>query len=77
MGPYTANFTESVGLLRDADALETVADAPTLAEFVNAMLRDPSRRIGMACRAATVVRRYSDLPARIARTLLQLLHGSL
>ena len=76
MGPYTANFIESVGLLRDADALETVANAPTLAEFVNAMLSDPSRRIGMACRAATVVRRYSDLPARIARTLLQLLHGS-
>ncbi len=72
-GPHAANFADHVALLREAGALTQVADVPALAAFVSAMLDDPAERRQVGERAAAVVQRHADLPARTAETLLSLL----
>jgi len=74
-GPYTANFAEHVALLRQADALEVVADARALARFVAAKLADPEAACAMACRAEAAVRNHSDVLGRTAGALRTLLDG--
>lgn len=73
VGPHTSNFTDHVALLRDSGGLVEIADAADLAHFVSAMLDDPDRRCRLGEQAAASVRRYQDLPALTARTLLSLL----
>jgi 3-deoxy-D-manno-octulosonic-acid transferase len=73
VGPYTSNFTDHVGLLRDAGGLVDVADSAALVRFVSAMLDNPGERHRLGEHAAASVRRYSDLPARSAEALLSLL----
>jgi len=73
VGPHTGNFSDHVSLLREAGALEQVADANALAAFVCAMLADPARRARMGEQAAAVVHRHEDLPNRTARSLLALM----
>jgi 3-deoxy-D-manno-octulosonic-acid transferase len=75
VGLHTGNFPEHVALLRAAGALEEVADAAALAEFVAAMLGNPERRRAMGCRAAAVVQRHGDLAEHTAAALLELLAG--
>jgi 3-deoxy-D-manno-octulosonic-acid transferase len=72
-GPNTANFAEHVALLRQADALEVVADATALARFVAAKLADPEAARAMACRAEAAVRHHSDVVVRTAGALRALL----
>lgn len=73
VGPYTSNFTDHVALLRDSGGLVEIADAADLARFVRAMLDNPARCCRQGEHAAASVRRYQDLPARTAQTLLSLL----
>jgi 3-deoxy-D-manno-octulosonic-acid transferase len=75
VGPHTANFAEHVALLRQADALEVVSDATTLARFVAARLADPDATRAMACRAEAAMRDHSDVLARTAGALRALLDG--
>ena len=76
VGPHTGNFAEHVALLRQADALGEVSDAPALTGFVADMLAHPERRQAMGCSAAAVVQRHGDLPARTAAALRALLDRS-
>jgi len=73
VGPHCGNFSDHVTLLRRADALLEVADAPELATFVEDMVRDPARRRLLGEHAAAAVRRHEDLPAYTAAALLSLL----
>ncbi|MGE0415650.1 MAG: 3-deoxy-D-manno-octulosonic acid transferase [Acetobacteraceae bacterium] len=75
VGPHVGNFVAHVALLRDADALRRVDTPDDLADFVAAMLSDPEQARAMGQRAADVVRRYEDLPARTARALVELTEG--
>ncbi len=65
MGPMTANFVDAVAMLRDAGALEQVADAAALVEFVAAMLRDPARRAAMGEAGREAAAGEDGLPARV------------
>jgi 3-deoxy-D-manno-octulosonic-acid transferase len=76
VGPHTGNFLEHVSLLRDADALATVADAAALADFVATMLDDPGRRHEMGERATAAVHRQGDLAEHTAAALRCLLDAS-
>jgi 3-deoxy-D-manno-octulosonic-acid transferase len=73
IGPYTANFSGHVALLRDAGGLVDVADAASLARFASTMLTYPDQRRRLGERATIATSRYSDLPVRSAETLLSLL----
>ena len=73
VGPHTANFAEAVAALGAAGGLAVVGDAAGLAAWVDAMLRDPSRR-GQAQDAALRTASGSEgLPARTADALLGLM----
>jgi 3-deoxy-D-manno-octulosonic-acid transferase len=72
-GPHMGNFTDAVGLLTNAGALRCVADAAALAQFVGAMLDDPSQRCRLGAQARAVIQRHADLPARTAQALLSLM----
>ncbi len=72
VGSHTGNFTDHVGLLREADALIDVADTAALARFVLTMFADPDRRRLLGKNAAAAVHRHADLPARAAEALLAL-----
>lgn len=73
VGPYTGNFTDHIGLLRDAGALADVRDPSTLARFVSTMLQHPDQRRQLGQRAEASVRRHADLPDRTAEAMLALL----
>jgi 3-deoxy-D-manno-octulosonic-acid transferase len=73
VGPHTGNFTDHIGLLRDAGALVEVPDPAALARFVSTMLDSPDQRRRLTEHAAASIRRYADLPARSAEVLLSLL----
>jgi 3-deoxy-D-manno-octulosonic-acid transferase len=75
VGPYTGNFTDHIALLRDAGGLVDVADPPTLARFVSAMLCNPDQRMDLGQRAEASVHRYSDLPERTAEALLLMMRA--
>jgi 3-deoxy-D-manno-octulosonic-acid transferase len=72
-GPHTGNFTDHIGLLRDAGALEVTADVPELTRFAGAMLTDPEARRSMGERAKAAVRSPATLPDDTARALLELM----
>ena len=71
-GPYTENFSEAVRVLDSAGVLTRVADAPSIADWVAAMLRAPEDRAAIGDRAQAVVARHGDLPRQIATDLLAL-----
>lgn len=73
VGPHTANFADHVAMLRDAGGLAVIHDAAELADWANALLRDPLRRQAVGQMARAAVERHSDLPRRTAETLLALL----
>lgn len=73
VGPYTANFTEHVRLLREARGLVEIASAGDLAEFVSRMFADKEMCHTLARNAFNAVKHYDDLPAHTANTLLSLL----
>ncbi|HEX4174108.1 MAG TPA: hypothetical protein VHY82_16710, partial [Acetobacteraceae bacterium] len=73
VGPYTANFTDHVTMLRDAGALTVVQGPAELAGWVDDLLREPARCRAMGLAASSAVQRHSDLPRRTAAALLRLL----
>jgi 3-deoxy-D-manno-octulosonic-acid transferase len=73
VGPYTGNFLAPMQSLADTGALQRVADAPALARWVDAMLRDPAACAAMGRVAAAAASRDADLPDRTAAALLGLL----
>ena len=73
VGPFTANFSEQVALLREAGALEIVADAPALTRFVAAMLADPAARAAMGERARKAIGAPETLVEDTAQAVLGLL----
>ena len=73
VGPYAANFTDHIALLRDAGGLVQVTDHAGLATFVSAMLHNPDQQHRMGQQAAASIGRHADLPARTAEALLALL----
>ncbi len=75
VGPHTGNFTEAVRALRAADALAVVADADALADWVDAMLREPLRRAAAGLAAARSCDRHAELPVRTAEALLALVEA--
>ncbi len=72
VGPYTANFTEHVALLRTAGGLADLPGPEALAPWVDALLSDPERCCRMGKAAAAAAQRHADLPARTAQALLAL-----
>ncbi|HVZ06969.1 3-deoxy-D-manno-octulosonic acid transferase [Rhodopila sp.] len=72
-GPHMGNFAHAVSVLEQAGGLRRVANGPDLAAFVRAMLADPDARRRMGERAAAVIQRHADLPARTAEALLALM----
>jgi 3-deoxy-D-manno-octulosonic-acid transferase len=75
VGPHTGNFSDHVGLLREAGGLVEVAGTAALARFVSGMLDNPGQQRHLGQHAAASVRRHADLPARTAEALLSLLPG--
>ena len=73
VGPHTDNFAAAVAALQQAGGLACVSNAATLADWLDAMIRDPLRRKAAAQAAASVCDRYADLPERTAEALLLLL----
>jgi 3-deoxy-D-manno-octulosonic-acid transferase len=73
VGPHTGNFVDHVATLRKAGGLTVVPDAPGLARWADALLRDPGLMREMADAAMASVQRHGDLPKRTAAALLDLL----
>lgn len=73
VGRWTANFAEPVAALHAAGGLVQVDDAPALAAWVDALLRDPVRRAAMGHAAQAGATRDADLPRRLAARLLAML----
>ena len=73
VGPYTANFAPAVQALGAAGGLSVVADVAGLASWVDAMLRDPTRRAAAVQAAMTASSGLSTLPERTAGTILGLI----
>jgi 3-deoxy-D-manno-octulosonic-acid transferase len=73
VGPHTGNFTDHVAMLRASGGLATVRHAAELAEWVDALLRDPARQREMGDAAAASLQRHGDLPRRTAAALLELM----
>ncbi len=75
VGPHTGNFADPVAALHAAGALAKVADAATLAAWVGAMLRDPTRAEAMGRAGAAAASRTASLPAEVAAALLVVAHA--
>lgn len=73
VGPHTFNFADPVEVLEEAGALTRVADAPSLALWVDGLLRDDEVRRRMGDAGIMASRRYSDLPQRVAAMLAEML----
>jgi 3-deoxy-D-manno-octulosonic-acid transferase len=71
VGPHTANFTEAVTLLRTAGGLNIVPDEAALADWVTAMLRDPTRAETMGKAAQGVLESSQELPRALARAVAE------
>ncbi|HTW26317.1 MAG TPA: 3-deoxy-D-manno-octulosonic acid transferase [Acetobacteraceae bacterium] len=69
VGRHTANFTAAVGTLEAVGALTRVADAAALAQWVDALLVDPARRLAGGRAAREAADRHAGLPALTARRL--------
>lgn len=72
VGPHVGNFSDTVARLMQAGALTRVADAATLADWVETMLRNPDQRAAMGRAGTAACARHADLPARVAQRLLTL-----
>ena len=70
VGPYTSNFAEAVRVLAAHGALTEIADAASLAAWVDAMLTDACRRTQAGAAAVEVSDRYAGLPEGAAAALL-------
>jgi 3-deoxy-D-manno-octulosonic-acid transferase len=73
MGPMVANFAEIAADLAEAGALQMVADAVALERWVDALLRDPTRRAAIGAAGVAASRRAEGLPALVAGRLLALM----
>jgi 3-deoxy-D-manno-octulosonic-acid transferase len=73
VGPYTANFTDHVSLLRESGGLEELPGPEAIAPWVAALLADPERRRRMGEAGAAAAQRHTNLPAQTAGALLALL----
>lgn len=74
VGPHTGNFADHVGMLTDGGALTTILGTADLARWVDALLRDPTRRDAMGKAALAVIQCYgTDVPRQTADALLDLL----
>ena len=72
MGVNDSNFSEAVRVLRDAGALHQVGTAAELAAWVGLMFDHPAQRTAMGQAAMAAAAGATDLPARIAATLVGL-----
>jgi len=73
VGPHTFNFTEAVRLLKEAQAIEIVATADTLADKVIRFLEDQTLRSSYGDRAKQVVEKNRGAAAKHMVILKQLL----
>ncbi len=69
-GPFMANFAEPVRVLKEAEAITTVADWRSIAEWVRTMLRDPARREAAGERAGSAGKDSGSLATRAAEAVL-------
>lgn len=76
LGPFTANFEETVARLLEAGGAVRVADAAALAPAVADMLSSPGRARGLADAAAAVADVQAGLPELVATALLDLMPGA-
>jgi 3-deoxy-D-manno-octulosonic-acid transferase len=72
-GPATANFADAVAALTAEGGLKIVADESALAEWVTAMLRDPTGRAAAGAAAQRAARTQAGLPDRMAARLVELM----
>lgn len=72
VGPHTANFTDTVALLRAGGALTEVADEQALGDWLDARLRDPWGTTAMGEKGEKLLKGFTDLPAEIAGFLADL-----
>jgi 3-deoxy-D-manno-octulosonic-acid transferase len=70
-GPHTRNFQDEVRVLREAGAVEVVADGTALAAFVGRCLDDPSWARDLGGRAAAAVAARCGATATTARLILE------
>ena len=69
VGPFTANFADTVTLLREGGTLVEVADGDTLTAWVDARLRDPWGTTAMGEKGIRLLDGFSTLPTEIADLL--------
>lgn len=72
-GPHLFNFTEIASLLREAGALQEIADAPALAAALNDLLQQPARAEAMAAAGLAVVKANQGALQRLLDGLQRLL----
>ncbi len=72
-GPAMQNFADIAAELRAAGALAVVADAPALAAWLAAMLRDPAARSAMGEAGLRAASGAAELPAQVAAMLGELI----
>jgi 3-deoxy-D-manno-octulosonic-acid transferase len=72
VGPHTANFRDPVAALREAGALDVVADAGALERWVAALFADPQRAVAMGRAGRCAAGATATLPATVAATLMEL-----
>jgi 3-deoxy-D-manno-octulosonic-acid transferase len=75
VGPHAGNFADAVAALEAAGALARVADAPALAAWVDALLRDPARCRAMGQAGTRAANGVAGLPRHVAALLLGLMEG--
>ncbi len=71
-GPHTANFADIVDLLRRSGSLTVVSGSEALAAWVDTMLDDAGGREAAGRAGIAAASGYTELPARVANTLLGL-----
>jgi 3-deoxy-D-manno-octulosonic-acid transferase len=72
-GPDMDNFADAVTRLRQAGALDQVADGTALLDWLDAMLSQPDRLDAARRAARTATAQANDLPAELAARLMRLM----
>lgn len=72
-GPAMQNFADATTALAGAGGLTVVANANDLTDWVDFMLRNPEMRTRAGAAARAVADAHAELPARLARQLLEVL----
>lgn len=75
LGPHMENFSDATAALLAEGGAVQLPDVAALAAVVADMLSRPERAAGLVAAATRVVSAASDLPGRLAATLLDLLSG--